>query len=153
MTDDCYWGVYRVMERRNVYYKVLEHPVVQYITLRKRTLHEEILDDRVINNNNVDIRIIQNQLDLNNFIRFHRINYFNEEFDFASNMLIISVNYSIDDTKYRTNRIYIFGNIIKGKIQISRISKDLIYRKEVYLLPYTWEGEKIPLRKQVYVLN
>ena len=140
------------MERRNIYYKVLEYPVVQYITLRKRVLHEETLGDK-INNSNIDIKIIQNQLEFSNFIRFYRVNYSNEDFDFANNMLVISINYSIDDTKYRTNRIYTFGSITKGKVQISSISKDLIYRKEVYLLPYTWEGEKISIRKQIYVLN
>ena len=141
------------MERRSVYYKVLEYPIVQYITLRKRTLYEEILDDKVINNNQINISMIQDQLGFNKFIRLYQLNYSNDKIDFINNVLVISLNYSLDDTKYRTNRIYTFGNMLKSKIQISSISKDLIYRKEVYLLSYTWEGEKIPLRKQVYILK
>gem|GEM_PF-3158573 len=136
-----------------MYYKVLEYPLVQYITLRRRILYEAILEDKIVNNNQVNINVIQDQLELNKAIRLYKIDYSNEEIDFNNNILIISINFPVDDTKYRTNRIYTFGDIVKGKIQISTISKDLIYRKEIYLLAYTWEGEKIPLRKQVYVLN
>lgn len=140
------------MEGRNIYYKVLEYPLVQYITLRKRILHEEIINTR-INNNHVDIRMIQNHSELNSYTRLYKINYSNKEIDYNSNVLVISVNYSIDDTKYRTNRIYTFGNIINGKIQISSISKNLFYRRQLYFLCYNWKGEKIPLQRQVYVLN
>lgn len=139
------------MERRSIYYKVLDYPLVQYITLRKSILHEENLND-MINNLRVDIRMIQNQTELKKYTSLYKISYFNEKFDYENNVILISINYLIEDTKYRTNRIYTFGEIINGKIQISSISKALFYRKHLYIICYNWKGEKIPLKRQVYVL-
>ncbi|WP_028307283.1 hypothetical protein [Desulfitibacter alkalitolerans] len=140
------------MERRNIYYKVLEYPVVQYITLRRRILYEEILNERIYNNR-IDVRMIQTQSELNSYTKYYNIDYYNKDIDYNNNVVVISINYSIDDTKYRTNRIYTFGDVINGKIQISSISKDLFYRKHLYFLCYNWKGEKIPLQRQVYILK
>lgn len=136
------------MERRNIYYNVLEYPIVQYITLRQKILYSgEIKDIRH------DIRMVQTESELARYINFYRIDGFNTELDFSNNIVVIALNYTIDDTKYRTNRIYTFGYVEVDKIQISSFSKSLFYRKQLYFLCYTWQGEKLPINRQVYLLN
>ncbi len=140
------------MERRNVYYKVLEYPVVQYITLRQRILYSGDIKEGLYNLGN-DIRMIQNDAELASYIRFYKIEDFDGVIDFENNVIVIALNYTINDTKYRTNRIYTFGNIERDRIQISSFSKELFYRKHLYFLCYDWEGKKLPIHRQIYLLN
>ncbi|KUO52242.1 MAG: hypothetical protein APF76_04175 [Desulfitibacter sp. BRH_c19] len=136
------------MERRNIYYKVLDYPVVQYITLRQKILYSgDVKDTRT------DIKMIQTEAELESYIKFYKIDSFDTAVDFNNNIVVIALNYSISDTKYRTNRVYTFGNVEVARIQISSFSKDLFYRKQLYFLCYDWQGEKLPIYRQVYLLD
>ncbi len=135
------------MERRQVYYNVLPYPIVQYITLRQRVIFTNNL---VAMRLRTDIRVAQNYEELNNILRLYNIKEFNYQINWENNIAVVSTNYLIEDTKYRTNLIYSFGIEKPGAIQISTFTKNLFYRNQIYFLCYTWDGKKINIPRRVY---
>ncbi|MEW6624707.1 MAG: hypothetical protein AB1420_16550 [Bacillota bacterium] len=139
------------MERKNVYYKVLEYPVVQYITLRQRVIHEDML--LIDLPNRIEVRLVQNNEEYQRSIRWFKVKDPGININWLKDIIVFSANYRIEDTKYRTNRIYTFGAEEKGLLQVSRISKDLFYRSQLYFLIYNWQGDRLPITMQVYRLE
>ena len=139
------------MENRKVYYEVLEYPVVQYITLRQENVFLQEIPVKY--GTKPLLQLIQSEHDYNNFIKHYQINDSHTMIDWQSYFLLIALNHKIEDTKYRTNRVYTFGIQKKGIIQASLFAKDLIYRNAIYFLCYDWQANKIPVPHQIYNLN
>jgi hypothetical protein len=140
------------MQRRNLYYKVLDYPLVQYITLRQEVLISQELDsDRF--SGRIDLRVVVNENEFRNYLNYYRIENFESTIDWDKYFVIFSQNYDVEDTKYRTNRIYTFGNKKNKNIQVSSFLKTLLYRNQIYILAYTWQEEKINLIKKIYYIE